>query len=188
MRHLRAVICGGLVGVLCALAGPPSVDAKITVRRHADADAFFFHGNYSSAPFSPSDAFGLEIWNCPDGVMPIFIADREPLVVCGYDDKTGFVLADLVYAVALPAGACKDHGGSCYFRDATVPESREGIRSFRVRYARGGHGNRVWLESFGDLTDATQANMLILITIDGSPRAVLQDTFVPIPGGWFSKY
>jgi hypothetical protein len=117
------------------------------------------------------------------------VSDRTPLVVCDYDAVTGYVLADLVYEIALPGGVCNDHGSSCYYRDRTVPSQRDGIRYFRVRYARHGRGNRVWLQSHGDLSAATQANMLIMIRINGGPRAVLQDTFRPLPsGGWFSPF
>ncbi len=186
MRHLRLAL---LVGVLVAAVGVGVAEAKITIRRHAPTDAFFFHGNYSTVPFSPDDGFGVQIWNCAGGEMPEFIADRQPLVVCGYDADTGFVLADLVYEVALPPGACDDHGRSCYYRDPTVPSQRDGIRYFRIRYARRGRGNRVWLDSYGDLSAANQSSMMIVIKINGGPRAILQDVFTPLPGdGWFSRY
>ena len=163
-------------------------DAKITLRPRAPHDNFFFHGNYSTEPFAPSSSFGVEIWNCADGTMPALITAREPLIVCGYDVATGYIFADPVYAVALPAGACLDHGRSCYYRDGTAAQ-RGGIRYLRVQYARRGHGNRVWLESFGDLSGADQANMLVLITVDGVPRATLQETFIALPsGGWFSRF
>jgi hypothetical protein len=177
-----------LLGVL-VLAAAGAAEAKITIRRHSSSDTLFFHGNYSSVPFSPSDGFGLQIWNCANGEIPEFVSDRTPLVVCDYDAVTGYVLADLVYEIALPGGVCNDHGSSCYYRDRTVPSQRDGIRYFRVRYARHGRGNRVWLQSHGDLSAATQANMLIMIRINGGPRAVLQDTFRPLPsGGWFSPF
>jgi hypothetical protein len=164
-------------------------EAAITIRRHAAYDSFFFHGNYSAAPFVPSTGFGLEVWNCADGTLPTFIADREPLVVCGFDAQSGFVLAHRVFAVTLAGGACVDHGRSCYYRDASVPSARLGIRFLRIQYARRGHGNRVWLESFGDLSTATQASMLILITSDGTVPAALGETFTPLPnGGWFSPF
>jgi hypothetical protein len=82
-----------------------------------------------------------------------------------------------------------DHGSSCYFRDRAVSSEQPGVRYFRVRYARGGRGNRVWLESYGDLSAARHANMLLVITIDGRPRAVLEDAFRPLrDGGWFSPF
>ncbi len=123
MTTTWSVGLGWLSGVLLALGLASGAEGAITVRRHAPVDAFFFHGSYSSAPFSPSDGFGVELWNCPGGEMPVFIADREPLVVCGYDAATGFVLADLAYAVALEPRACDDHGSSCYYRAIPFPPS-----------------------------------------------------------------
>ena len=39
------------------------------------------------------------------------------------------------------------------------------------------------------MSAADQANMLLLIRIDGNPRAVLEETFDPLPGGgWFSEF
>jgi hypothetical protein len=162
-------------------------DAKIALRPRAPHDDFFFHANYSTQPFDPKSAFGLAIWNCADGAMPVLLADREPLVVCGFE-AGAYVLARLVYEVALPAGACLDHGRSCYYRDGRAPKAG-GVRHLRVQYARRGHGNRVWLESYGDLSAADQANMLIVVTVDGTPRATVQDTFVRLStGGWFSRF
>jgi hypothetical protein len=189
MAMLRSARVTSLL-IAALIAGATGVaHAKITIRRHAPSDSFFFHGNYSSAPFTPSDGFALQLWNCPKGELPEFIAGREPFVACSYDPATGYALADLAYEVALEGGVCKDHGRSCYYRDSTVPRQRDGVRYFRVRYARQGHGNRVWLESFGDLSAATQANMMILIRVNGGPRAALHDTFTPLPGGgWFSPF
>ena len=178
----------GLAVLIAVALVAEAADAKITLRPRSPHDNFFFHGNYSAQPFDPTSAFGIEIWNCADGTMPTFIADRVPLVVCGFDVATGYVLADLVYAVGLPAGACIDHGRSCYYRNGDAVKAG-GVRYLRVQYARRGHGNRVWLESYGDLSAADQANMLVLITVDGAPRALLQDTFMPITnGGWFSRF
>lgn len=189
MATRRTVWTTAVLLAVLVLAAAGSAEANITIRRHLSSDTLSFHGNYSSVPFTPSDGFGLQIWNCANGEIPQFVSDRTPLVVCGYDDETGYVLGDLVYDVALPGGVCKDHGSSCFYRDRTVPLQGDGIRYLRVRYARDGHGNRVWLESHGDLSAATQANMLIMIRINGGPRAILQDTFTPLPrGGWFSPF
>ncbi|MEO6029798.1 MAG: hypothetical protein ABIR79_23260 [Candidatus Binatia bacterium] len=179
----------GVAALLVALVVVADVaHAKITLRPRSPHDNFFFHGNYSTQPFDPNSAFGIELWNCANGVLPAFIADRVPLIVCGYDPVTGYVLGERVYEVSLPGEACHDHGRSCYFRNPAAA-SAGGVRFLRVQYARRGHGNRVWFESFGDLSAAQQANMLILITVDGAPRAALQDTFTPLPnGGWFSPF
>ena len=165
-----------------------AAEAEITMRPASPLGSFYFHGKYSRQPFDPATSFGVQVWNCANGGMPTLIADTTPFVACGYESGSGWILADLAYDVALPAGACIDHGRSCYYRDASAP-SRGGIRFLRVQYARRGHANRVWLESFGDLSAALQAKMLVMITIDAIPRATLQDTFAPLRnGGWFSNY
>lgn len=187
MDHLgsiRRVLLAALA--LICLTG--AAEARITIRPHSPYNNFFFHGNYSTEPFDPSNAFTLEIWNCQNGAVPIFVADREPLIVCTSDADLGFTLADLVYAVDVPAGSCVDHGRSCYYRNGDVPSRSAGVRYFRVQYSRPGHGNRVWLDSYGDLSSANQANMLMLIKLDGHPRAIRADTFTPLgTGGWFSR-
>jgi hypothetical protein len=165
-------------------------DAKITIRPDEPSDNFFFHGNYSSVPFDPATGFGIQIWNCADGSPPMFLSQSPPLVVCELD-PTGIdhLLAELVYEVNVPPGTCDDHGSSCYYRDRRVTAENPGIRYFRVRYARQGRGNRVWLESYGDLSAARHPSMMVLITIDGLPRALLDDTFRPLAnGGWFSPF
>lgn len=181
----RMLLLSILVLVCCAEVA----DANITIRRHATTDEFFFHGSYSTTPFSPADDFAIEIWNCAAGDKPEFIPDRKPLVVCSWDPQTGYQLADLVYAVELPGGTCRDRGRSCYFRDGSVPSKRDGIRFLRLQFARPGHRNRVWLESYGDLSGADRAEMMIIIKINGFPRASLQETFTPLPNdGWFSPF
>lgn len=175
--------------VLVLLAAADVADARITIRPRAEADAFFFHANYSQQPFDPATAFGIEIYNCPSGSLPIFVADREPIVVCDPAAAAGPTLAALVHALELPGGSCVDHGRSCYYRNGRIDETNPGIRYVRIQYSRRGRGNRVWLDAFGDFSAADQANMLLVITIDGRPRAVLGDTFRPLAnGGWFSFF
>ncbi len=190
MAKSRTVGCRALLLSILIVAGFADVgESNITIRPRSASDVFFFHANYSQVPFLPSDAFGIQIWNCSGGERPVFIPDREPLVVCDWDADTGYRLADLVYSVELPSDTCIDHGRSCYFRDSGVPSRADGIRLLRIQYARRGHGNRVWLESYGDLSRADQAEMMIVITINGRPRAVLEETFTPLPnGGWFSPF
>ena len=164
-------------------------EARISIRPLAQHDRFFFHANYSSESFDPNDDFGLAIWNCASGAMPVLIADVDPLVVCPSDTGTGITLPDLVYAAVIPAGTCTNSGRSCSYRNPDVDAQNAGVRYFRVQYATRSFRNRVWLESYGDLTAATQANMLLVITINGKPRAVLEDTFTPLgDGGWFSDF
>ena len=189
MVSLNTVVARLLVAVLTVVCLVDVAEARITIRLHsAPYDTFFFHGNYSSEPFDPSSALGFEVWNCASGDAPTFVADREVLIVCRHADGS-IVPGSLVYSVELPAGACVDHGRSCYYRNPDVPYRAEGVRSLRVQYARRRHGNRVWLQSFGDLSAADQANMLIIIKVDGKARATLEDTFQPLDsGGWFSDF
>jgi hypothetical protein len=179
-----------LVASLCALGLFAGVaDARITIRFHgAPYDEFFFHANYSDEPFDPSAAFGIEIWNCGTGVAPTFVADREVSILCRHADGT-YTPGSLVYDVDLPAGACVDHGRVCYYRAPDVPYRAVGVRTLRIQYARRHHGNRIWLDSYGDLSAADQASMLIIVTVNGRPRATLEDTFRPLlSGGWYSPF
>jgi hypothetical protein len=177
-----------LMSVLALICLADVADARITIRRHSPYDNFFFHGDYYGEPFDPSGAFSLELWNCADGAMPTFIADREPLIVCDYNAEAGFTLGNLVYSIEVSAGSCIDHGRSCYYRNRDVSSRTAGIRYFRVQYPRALRGNLVWLDSYGDLSSANQANMLILIEINGNPTAIRNDTFRPLnDGGWSSR-
>lgn len=189
MARLSTVVARLLISVLTIVCLVDVADARITIRLHAaPSDEFFFHGNYSAEPFDPSNALGIEIWNCASGDAPTFVADRVAVIVCRHADGST-TPGHLVYSVDLAAGACVDHGRSCYYRNPDVPFHADGVRSVRVQYARRRHGNRVWLESFGDLSAADQANMLIVIKVDGKPRAILEDTFRSLAsGGWFSKF
>ena len=190
MASLRAFHPWVALACLSALVlGARVADARIAIRLHGSPyDDFFFHGNYSAEPFDPSAAFGIEIWNCLSGVAPTFVADRQASIVCRHADGTT-TPGSLAYAVDVAPGACVDHGRSCYYRNPDVPFRADGVRVLRIQYARRHHGNRVWLESSGDLSAADQANMLLVIKVDGVPRATLDDTFVPLPsGGWYSPF
>jgi hypothetical protein len=160
--------------------------ARITIRSHEPQDTFFFHATYSQTPFDPSTDFTLEVWNCASGVMPN--AGSPPAIVCR-DGSGGTTPATVAFRVHVVADSCVDHGGGCYYRNPDFDRAIGGLRYFRVQYARRQHGNRVWLESAGDLSAADQANMLLRISIDGASRPILEDTFVPLPsGGWFSHF
>src|SRR5712671_7290773 len=77
-----------LLWALALLCLADVAEARITIRHRSPYDVFFFHGNYSTDPFDPSDGFRLEVWNCANGQMPTFVADREPLIVCADDANT----------------------------------------------------------------------------------------------------
>jgi hypothetical protein len=178
-----------VIAVLLIVASTPPADARITLRPHAQWDELFFHAHYSQTSFDPASEFTLAIWNCATGVSPSFLPGPVPIVVCIDSGGADYTLADLAYTVSVPAGSCIDHGRSCYYRARDFDRTKGGVRTFRVRYANRHRGNRVWLESYGDLSAATQASMLLQISIDGVPRAALEETFVPLPGGgWFSEF
>lgn len=172
------------------IAAVPAAEARITLRPHLhQQDELFFHAHYSEQPFDPRDDFALQIWNCASGAMPISLALADPIVVCRDASPIGYGPATLVYSVFVPGGSCVDHGRTCYYRNRSYDPRVGGLRFFRVRYSSGSRGNRVWLESTGDLSAADQANMLFIIEIAGQPRAVLEAPFVPLPsGGWFSEF
>jgi hypothetical protein len=183
----RAVL---VIAMTAILAVADVAAAKITLRPHSPHDNFFFHANYSKVPFDPADSFSLEVWNCANGKMPMFLSTgRELLIICGVDPAGNHPPAELVYTAHVPGGSCVNHGRSCYYRNPDIPSTGAGVRYFRVRYATRGRGNRVWIDSYGDLSGANQAAMLLLIKIAGQPRAVLEDVFIPLPnGGWFSRF
>jgi hypothetical protein len=185
--RVRPMLVGLLVGAVAVLSVGVT-EARITIRPRSPLDSFYFHASYSRTPFDPASSFGLEVWNCADGTMPTLITDAVSAVLCGVgtDAATEAILA---YVVELPAGACIDHGGSCYYRSSDIAGTTPGIRTLRIQYARRGRPNRVWLQSYDDLSAATQANMLLLIKADGTSRALLQDEFTPLSrGGWFSRF
>ena len=187
LRAVRRWVVSLSLSALVLAAGV--ADARIAIRLHGSPyDEFFFHGNYSAEPFTPSDAFGIEIWNCASGDAPTFVADRQVSILCLHPDGT-VTAGSLAYAVDVAAGACVDHGRSCYYRNPDVPSRADGVRSLRIQYARRHHGNRVWVDSYGDVSAADQASMLIVIKVNGVPRATLNDTFTPLPsGGWYSPF
>jgi hypothetical protein len=176
----------GTVLVLVCVTGV--ADARIAIRRHPSYDHFSFHANYSTVPFDPSDTFTIELWNCANGAMPIFVADIEPLIVCAYDPENLFTLAELVYSVEVPGGTCVDRRRSCYYRDRDVPSRGLGLRRFKVHYATANRGNKVWLDSYGDLSPVNQANMLLVIKINDRPTATRSDTYLPLSNeGWTTR-
>src|SRR5689334_14445498 len=142
----KPIIIRSLAFVLALFCVASTADARTMIRRQSPYDNVSFHGNYGGDPFDPAADFTLEIWNCANGTMPTFIADRESLIVCGYDPANGYTLGDRVYAVDVPGGTCVDHGRSCYYRTRDVPSVTPGLRFFRVQYARAARGNRVWLD------------------------------------------
>lgn len=187
---MRGRTVGGVVALgLTILVLVTVADARTTIRPRPRLDSFFFHGHYSTTPFDPADALGIELWNCANGATPVFNADRELRILCFDGPQAEPTLADLVYTVELPGGSCIDRGRSCFYRNRLANDVTGGISYMRVMYSGNSHGNKVWLESFGDLSAADQANMMLIITVNGRPNALFVDTFTPLlNGGWTSKF
>ena len=191
-----------MVAIAIILAAGGVADAKVTFRPKEPYNYFYFHRNYSPhANFDPTTEFGLEVWDCADGTTPQWVGGvgGADSVYCG--DPQSPTPADLVYTVTVPANTCVQKtptSKSCAFRNRDVGlRGQPGLRSFRVRYPT--HvddpdnlvGNKVWLEYYGgDFSLVDQREMLILITIDGTTRAVsFWTTFTPLRnGGWFNPY
>ena len=136
--------------------------AATTLRPRDGNDYFFFHGQFYRANLAPSEhSFTIEVTNS----------------------------MGVVYSVSIPRGACVDRGRSCRYRNREAKVSKDGVVYFRVLYDNGGHGNRVWIKSYGEFTNATEAYMTLMIYMDGLPLASFSDTFIRLGnGGWRSHY
>jgi hypothetical protein len=174
-----SIICVVVMGSLLFHA---QAEARVVIRRVADWYEFNFHGQYFSTRFSPDNDYAVEIWNCPNGEMP---STGNPLSC--YDQESGWIPAQLVYRVFIPAGTCIDRGSSCRFRDRAAESAKDGLYFFRVLYSgsRRSRGNKIWLRSYGDLSLATVANMRLQIVENGMVVASLTKPFRPWRnGGW----
>jgi hypothetical protein len=163
------------------VAGVGNVEARMTIRMGDNLDEFRFHAQYwDDAAFDPAADFTLAIWTCPDGGMPAYLAGFDPVVACR-DDIGASVAADLAYGVTIAGGTCVDHGHACYARRSDAAVEDGGVRLFKVRYARSAEaGNKIWLETVGDLSHVVEGNMLLQILIDGRPRALLEGHVRPL--------
>ena len=94
--------------------------------------------------------------------------------------------AGLIYSVTIPAGACiSTNAGSCVYRDPIAKKSRSGLAYFRVLYQAGSHGNKVWLESYGDLSSATDPVMSFRLYVDDLFYSAIEDeVFTQRRNGW----
>ena len=171
-----------IVASLCLAA---SARANITLKLRDGADEFYFHGQYHGEPFSPADELEMEIWNCANGQLP----DVTSAPQCPIPGSPGeFEPAQLVYSVLIPGGTCIGRGVSCSFRDRDARAARSGLVQFRVQYDNGRHGNKIWLQSFGDLSLANSAQMYLVIKRNGNSEADLLGAFQPLrSGGWIYR-
>lgn len=180
MRALVMII----LGLFVALPAEANIALKIT----DGSDEFQFHAQYHGAPFSPTHEFELHIWNCPNGQMPDVTQTSGPVCLISSDPDV-YEPAQPVYSIHIPANTCIDHGSFCSFRDRNARASREGLVLFRLIYDNGRHGNKIYLQSFGDLSLATSANMYLLIAVNGDDQSDLRATFAPLRrGGWIYRF
>ncbi len=173
-----------------------NAEAKTTVK--PKTQTFYYHFQDYGEVFDPSKSNEFRIYNCPDGIMPqrAYLADADQWVFhCGWSVQTGFKPAQLIHSVTIPPGTCVDRGKSCSYRNSQAKKRKEGLGYFRILYKTYGpentygHGNKVYLESYGDLSKATVANMMVVRFIDGNLYTVLDETFTPIAnGGWWFDF
>jgi hypothetical protein len=176
-----------LVATLLLLVVASAAQANITLKLREGADEFYFHGQYHGEPFNPADEFEMEIWNCANGQLPNVTSAPQP--ICPVPGSPGeFEPAQLVYSVLIPGGTCIDRRLSCSFRDRDARAARSGLVQFRVQYDNGRHGNKIWLQSFGDLSLANSAQMYLVIKRNGNSEADLLGAFQPLrSGGWIYR-
>ncbi len=94
--------------------------------------------------------------------------------------------AGQIYAVTIPAGACVTaNAGSCVYKDPLAKKAKSGLAFFRVLYQAGSHGNKIWLESYGDLSSATDPVMSFRVYMDDILYAAIEDeVFTQRRNGW----
>ena len=94
--------------------------------------------------------------------------------------------AGKIYSVTIPAGACISRSaGSCVYKNSEARKAKNGLAYFRVLYQAGTHGNKMWLQSYGDLSSATDPVMSFLVYMDDILYASLDnEVFTPTHNGW----
>lgn len=91
-----------------------------------------------------------------------------------------------IYSVTIPAGACISRSrGSCVYKNPEARKARNGLAYFRVLYQAASHGNKMWLQSYGDLSLATDPVMSFQVYMDDVPYASIENAvFTPTHNGW----
>ena len=92
-----------------------------------------------------------------------------------------------IYSVSIPAGTCTapSAAGSCVYENSLARRTRSGLAYFRVLYQAATHGNKIWLESYGDLSAATDPVMSIRIYLDDVLYAYIpNERFTQTHDGW----
>jgi len=136
-----------------------SADARIRIQFLNNTDAFHFHAQVYDENFRARFGdFRIEAWNS----------------------------AGQIYSVNIPAGSCTSTGEwSCVYRDPAARRTKSGLAYFRILYQSGTHGNKIWLESYGDLSSATDPVMSFRIYMDDVLYAYIgNEVFTRTYSGW----
>jgi hypothetical protein len=136
-----------------------SAQARIKIKFFDEYDSFAYHAQiYDPNYRSTVGELRIEAWNA-----------------------TG-----LIYSVTIPDGACvSTNAGSCVYKDPVAKKARNGLAYFRVLYQAGKHGNKIWLQSYGDLSAATDPVMSFLVYRDDILyAAIVDEVFKPTHNGW----
>lgn len=134
-------------------------DARIRIKFFETYDSFSFHAQVHDPEFrAKTSEMRIEAWNA----------------------------AGQIYSVTIPAGACVSRrAGSCVYKNPEAKKARSGLAYFRVLYQAGSHGNKMWLQSYGDLSNATDPVMTFLIYMDDVLYSSLRnEVFTPTHNGW----
>jgi hypothetical protein len=151
-----SLLAAVIVGVLVSTAA----DARIRLTFLDGNDSFSFHAQENDATFrSTTESLRFEIWNA----------------------------AGLIYAVDVPIGTCvgASTAPSCTYRNREAKKARSGLAYVKIRYQTESHANKIWLQSYGDLSSATDPVMSIKLYQNGALYDQLVDeVFTATRTGW----
>jgi len=154
--HHRLTI---LIVTLALTLVSTSADARIRIKFFDDYDSLYYHAQIYDPDYrSIIGEMRIEAWNA----------------------------AGKIYSVTIPAGACISRSaGSCVYKDPEARKAKSGLAYFRVLYQAGTHGNKMWLQSYGDLSSATDPVMSFLVFMDDILYASIDnEVFTPTHNGW----
>jgi len=154
--HHRLTI---LIVTLALTLVSTSAEARIRIKFVDDYDSLYYHAQIYDPDYrSIIGEMRIEAWNA----------------------------AGKIYSVTIPAGACISRSaGSCVYKDPEARKAKSGLAYFRVLYQAGTHGNKMWLQSYGDLSSATDPVMSFLVYMDDILYASLDnEVFTPTHNGW----
>jgi hypothetical protein len=157
--RLRRPLPGVAVLILALTLVTTDADARVRIKFFDDYDSFFFHAQIYDPQF-----------RARTGEMRIEARNA----------------AGPIYSVTIPAGGCVSRSaGSCVYKNPEAKRARNGLAFFRVLYQAGTHGNKVWLQSYGDLSAATDPVMSFVVYLGDVPYASTEELlFTPTHNGW----